>query len=126
MKSATDLPTLTLANMAGGAAVELFESELARVVENILDPNTDAETKRTIVLKVTIKPDESRRECSLRVEASSKIAAGKPAGGVVFVGRSGGAPQILTLNQHQEALGFDAERPRLADAEVPAKQAATR
>lgn len=124
MKSAADLPTLTLANVANGAATELFESELARVVENILDPNTDAESKRTITLKVTIKPDESRRECSLRVEASSKIAACKPAGGVIFVGRTGGVPQVLTLNQEQAAMGFDDTKPRAVETPAPAKAAA--
>lgn len=112
MKSAADLPNLTLANIANGAAVELFESELSRVVENILDPNTDAETKRSITLKVTILPDIGRKECSIKVEASSKIAANQPCGGVIFVGKSNGVPCAVTMNQQQEALGFDADTPK--------------
>ena len=34
---------ISLANLKGGAALELFDFELQNVLENIMDPNTKAE-----------------------------------------------------------------------------------
>ena len=49
---------LTLATICGGAVQEKVDRALGKVVENILDPNTDSEKKRTITLKITMKPNE--------------------------------------------------------------------
>lgn len=51
---------LSLVNLGGGAAVEMFDEALEKVLENILDPNTEAKTKRVITLKMTISPAENR------------------------------------------------------------------
>ncbi len=53
---------LTLATICGGAVQEKVDRALERVSQNILDPNTDAGKKRTITLKITLKPDEDDRE----------------------------------------------------------------
>lgn len=53
-----ELNQMTLANLGGGAAVERFQEELQKVITNILDPNTEAQAKRSVVLKVTIKPEK--------------------------------------------------------------------
>lgn len=65
---------ITLANLGGGAAVEKFEDELQRVVENILDPNTEPEAKREVILKVAIKPDKDREFGAISIVASCKLA----------------------------------------------------
>jgi hypothetical protein len=41
---------VTLVTLANGAAMELFDSELSKVVENILDPNTLPDTVRKVIL----------------------------------------------------------------------------
>ena len=51
---------LSLVTLQGGAAVEMFDIALQKVLENIHDINTTAEA-REITLKVKIKPmDENR------------------------------------------------------------------
>lgn len=50
---------LTLATICGGAVQEKVDRALERVAQNILDPNTDPGKKRSITLKITMKPDES-------------------------------------------------------------------
>ena len=52
--------TLTLENLGNGAAVELFDEALEKVLKNIMDPNTDPKAERSITMKVTFKPDENR------------------------------------------------------------------
>ncbi len=102
-----ELPRLTLDNLAAGAVRELFEQELDRVLANILDPNTPATAKRSIRLDITIEPNEARNACSTGVEASSKLAPFKGAGGVIFVGRRKGQPIALVNDMEQTQLDWD-------------------
>lgn len=54
--------TLTIATMCGGAIQEKINRALEKVARNILDPNTEPGKKRTITLKITMKPDEDDNE----------------------------------------------------------------
>lgn len=68
---------VTLKNLCGGAAAELFDRELDAVLANIADPNAKAKTARTITLTVTVLPTEDRSRGVLGVKCTSKLA---PAG----------------------------------------------
>lgn len=61
---------LTLATICGGAVQEKVDRALEKVAKNILDPNTDPGKKRTITLKITMKPDENDNE---DVEVSADV-----------------------------------------------------
>jgi hypothetical protein len=65
---------ITLANLGGGAAVEKFQEEFEKVIQNILDPNTEAKAKREVVLKVIIQPTADRDWTTMKVEALAKLA----------------------------------------------------
>ncbi len=62
---------LTLATMCGGAIQEKVDRALKKVAENIMDPNTDQGKKRTITLKITMKPNEEDYE---DVEVSAEVS----------------------------------------------------
>lgn len=53
---------LTLATICGGALQEKVDRALEKVAKNILDPNTEPGKKRTITLKITLKPNEADSE----------------------------------------------------------------
>ena len=53
---------LTLATLCGGAIQEKIDRALEKVARNILDPNTDPEKKRSITLKIMLKPDDKDNE----------------------------------------------------------------
>ena len=53
---------LTLATLCEGAVQEKVDRALEKVAKNILDPNTDPGKKRSITLKITMKPDENDNE----------------------------------------------------------------
>lgn len=53
---------LTLATLCGGAVQERVDRALEKVAKNILDPNTDPGKKRSITLKITLKPDDEDNE----------------------------------------------------------------
>ena len=66
---------LSLENIKDGAAVELFQMEMKKVLKNIMDPNTEWKTKRSIRIDVDFHPDENRQLGSIDVQVSCKTAA---------------------------------------------------
>lgn len=58
MQKKIDLPLSALAN---GAIQEKLDYELEKLFNNIHDPNTKAEDKRAITIKLEFSPDENRQ-----------------------------------------------------------------
>lgn len=72
------------------AAIQLFNLEWQKVLDNCLDPNTDTKPKRSVTLKVTIVPDDDRELCKIEISATSKLASIRPHPTQVFLGRDRG------------------------------------
>lgn len=70
--------SVSLATLANGVAVERFDYELNRVLENIADYNTSATAMREVTLKIKLKPNEERSFSIVDIHASSKLAPIKP------------------------------------------------
>lgn len=66
-----DLPFSAL---AGGAIQEKLDGELKKLFENIHDPNTKAEDKRAVTIKLEFAPDENRQTVKLNSSISVKLA----------------------------------------------------
>ncbi len=77
---------LTLENLGGGAAKELFDDALKKVIENIKDPNTDWRPGREINLKVTFKANEERNEVVMMISTPTKLAPPKPFAAKALIG----------------------------------------
>ena len=112
-RSLDEFPQMTLTNIARGAAAELFAEELAKVLANIQDPNTESSPKRKILLTFTFDPSKSRNEAVVSVDATSKLAPLAGAHQTIFVGNLRGKPvaTIYTPDEQQE-LFDEASRPR--------------
>ena len=65
---------LSLLTICEGSAAERFDYELQKVLNNIVDPNTEAKTTREITITVKIKPDEARESFSAEMFVKSKLA----------------------------------------------------
>jgi len=98
--------TVTLETLAGGAAAELFQAQLDRVVQNILDPNTPAQARRAITLKVTIEPDEERGMGAVGVTCEAKLSPAKGAHTTLWFGRQRGRAVAVESDPRQGGL-FD-------------------
>jgi hypothetical protein len=116
------VPVVTLTTLADGAAVELFQSELDRVLRNIADPNTDAKMVRKVTLEVTFMPDEEREVGEVKVKASAKLAGVKGARTRVFFGNHKGQLVATEFNPKQAGL-FD-PKPELRDVAAAGKKGA--
>ena len=64
---------LSLVNIKEGAAVEMFDNQLNKVLSNIHDINTSLKP-REITLKVRFVPSEDRTLITLGVSCTSKLA----------------------------------------------------
>ena len=58
---------INIGNICDGALVEAFEVELAKVIKNIMDPNTEAKAKRSITMTVDFHPKRRPRTDQRRV-----------------------------------------------------------
>jgi hypothetical protein len=109
---------VNLTNIGGGAAVELFEQELSKVLDNVLDPNTAGDAVREITVKVKIRPDAGRSFGQIEVTATSKLAPFNGAASTVFFGRNQGVPSAVQQDPHQGDLFVDdPENPKLTAVE---------
>lgn len=103
-----DKKPMTLANLGGGAAAEKFDDELRRVLENILDPNTDG-GEREVVLRVRIKPDKDRRAAAVAITCSAKLGGLAAFETQMFIGRDGGRAVAVEHNPRQANLFTDTQ-----------------
>lgn len=97
---------VSLITLNQGAAVELFDNELKRVLANIADSQTEATASREIKLSVKIKPTESRKEAAVILKCESKTAAQKPAASQMWFGKVEGEAVAVQTDPNQGKL-FD-------------------
>jgi hypothetical protein len=84
-----DAETLSLENICGGAVEEVFQRELAYILANIADVNTDAEAKRKITFEFTFEPFDDRSGAKVIFACKSKQAPVNTASGTMFLSRKG-------------------------------------
>ena len=99
----TNEDRVSLANLARGAALERFDDELQRVLNNIADPNT-ADGARELKLTVKIKPDASRGTGKVEIICSSKTQPAKPCATMIFIGQEGKQAVAFEHNPDQLKL----------------------
>jgi hypothetical protein len=75
---------INLVDFQHGTVIDLFDEELKKVLSNIEDENTEAKAERSVVIKIAIKPDKTRRTGEVKVQAYSTLAKIKPAESFVF------------------------------------------
>lgn len=102
-----ELPTVNLVNLAQGAAIEKFEREFQRVIENIADVNTDETAIREVVLRIKIKPT-SRKAAVLVVDAVAKLAPEIAEGTTIYFGTRNGQKVAVEQDERQMRM-FDGE-----------------
>lgn len=75
----------SILQMANGAITERADYEMNRVLDNILDYNTKATTKRKITLVIDLAPDDERRQIHVSVSAKSTLAPTNPVSTSLYV-----------------------------------------
>lgn len=68
----------SLDQMMDGALTERFNAELAKLWDNVFDPNTDPMRTRTISLIFKFKPNERRDAADMMTDVQLKLASPTP------------------------------------------------
>lgn len=84
----------SLLQMAKGAIQERVDYEVTRVVDNLLDINTEAKAKRKVVLTITMTADDDRRVVKVEASAKSTLAPVTPIG----------TSLVITADEHGEMM----------------------
>ncbi len=112
---------VTLDTIGGGALTELFEAELARILSNITDPNTDTSSKRVMTITVKFKPNRDRDIADVEIACSSKLAGIMTVSTQLFMGMHKGKLIAVESDPRQSNL-FDHDRPLSAVAAFQPKE----
>jgi len=121
MNEATGYEKLTLETLGDGHAIAKVNDELARVAANILDVNTEATTKREVILKIVIIPDENRCAFDIKAQATSKLAPDHACVDRAVVGDDKRFHVPAQIKMFQDQPVIEGSQPRLVSPEGKTK-----
>lgn len=67
-----------LSELREGAVEEQFQQALAKVLQNIEDPNTEAKATRTLTIKIVFTPSPDRQGIMVDATVGTKLQAALP------------------------------------------------
>jgi hypothetical protein len=70
--------TMNIANIANGALIEQVDVEIARVLDNIMDPNTETKKKRKITIVLQFECNDDRDISDVTFVTKSVLAPQRP------------------------------------------------
>ena len=84
-----------LDELMGGAVTERIQKALAEIMQNIIDPNTDAKKTRKVTLELTIKPNANRQSASLTAAVKTSLAPFVPIESGVYIASNDNGESIM-------------------------------
>jgi len=102
-----EVKSVGLETINNGAAVELFNEELNKVLANINDISVDAKSVREIKLTFKIHPTDDRLSASVTIEAQSKLASITKHSGSMFLTTQHNKLKAFVTNPHQAVIDFE-------------------
>lgn len=102
MKQSIDLD---LSKIDDGAVQEKFAHEMEKVLENILDRNTDPTKKRSVTLTIDILPNKDRDMLVLASQCKSKLVPREETETKVLFGRNSDTGKLEAAELKSNARG---------------------
>jgi len=106
---------VNLSELNEGSLQERFNYEVARVAQNVMDPNTDPDKKRKITLTLTIVGDEQRDQLFIDAECKSTLVPRKNVNAKVLIDTDGENIYANELKSNQRGQMFFDTDSRLKD-----------
>lgn len=118
---------VTLETLRGGAAVEMVNNALEEVWANVLDPNTSATAKRSVVMKIEFKPAQDRASSPVNITVEKKLASQAPVSAHVNIGtdNDGIATASEYMNPNQNELPIDQKSASTGEKNAPVAENVT-
>lgn len=86
----------SILEMAQGAITVQVNVEVGKVMQNILDPNTNATKLRSVTIKVDFKPSDDRSQVVITATASSKLLPNNAIQTSLYVGSNSDGEILAT------------------------------
>lgn len=96
---------LNLSELSNGAIQEKIDRELKKVMQNILDPNTDFNKARKVSITISMSANEQRNSITTDVAVKSTLAPQKSVSTTVLVGRNENTGRIQAAELLSNAPG---------------------
>lgn len=90
-----EVTEINLLEMMGGAVGERVSYELAKIIRNCKDLNTEAKKARTLTVEFSIVPTEGRDSAGVRVSIKSKLVPVKPLDSTLLIGGTQDEPVVM-------------------------------
>lgn len=98
----------SILEMAKGAIMEQSDIEVGKIIQNILDPNTDPVKKRQLTLTVEFAPNADRSQVTIKATAKSKIQPNNAIQTSLYVGANPQTGELIATELVPNILGqFD-------------------
>lgn len=109
--------TVSIIEMARGAVIEQINREMAEILANIQDLNTEPGKPRSITVKVVFRPDNSREIVKVSYDVSHKLAPAAPIETSLSCGDYQGelyaVENVPQIPGQQALIGQEQEPPKL-------------
>jgi len=88
---------VTLSKIAGGAIGEAFQESFGELIDNIVDVNTDPQAKRSLTIRLELKPTDQRNFATYKLFVETRLAKPEPIVGSFRIGRLGGKVEATEI-----------------------------
>lgn len=97
--------TKSILEMAQGAIMEQVNMEVGKIVDNILDPNTDPKKKRQLSLTVDFAPSADRSTVVITATAKSKLLPNNAVQTTLYVGADSTTGEVQAVEMTPQIPG---------------------
>lgn len=95
----------SILEMARGGFLEQVDYEMAKVIDNILDPNTKATGKRRITVTMDLVPDDSRAKIAVSFSTKLALVATNPLTTNLYVMGESGTGEMCVVEMVPQIPG---------------------
>lgn len=95
----------SILEMARGAIMEQVNGEVGKIVDNIIDPNTEPKKKRSLVLTVEFVPSADRSVVAVSASAKCKLQPANSIQTSLYVGVDGKTGEVIATEMTPNITG---------------------
>ena len=107
----------SITEMAMGAIQERVDYEMSRIIDNIVDVNTNPTKKRQLTLTITFEPDSDRKMIKVSAQSKSKLEPTSPVATALYIGEDANGEvsaveMVPQIPGQQNLFGREQEEPK--------------
>lgn len=107
----------SIIEMAMGAIQERADYEMSKIIDNIIDVNTNPTKKRQLILTITFEPDDKREVIKVSAQSKSKLEPTSPVVTALYIGADAdgevsAVEMVPQIPGQQNLFGGEQEEPK--------------